>query len=463
MQWRHLRRVRAWGAAGLVIGSLVLAASDAAAQLKLEAPSETEASARPADVDSQTVDILKASKDGDLEVMVRGQGQNLVKMTLHNKSSKRLNVVVPPGMVAAAGVGQRGGGPGGGGAGGLQSMGLGAVTNRPGGFGLFQPAERVAGLRSIPAVAESDPSAGVAVPVGETVEFSIPAVCLNFGLATPTPRDTFELKDVADYTPDVRVRKALRSLAAYGTSQGVAQAAMWRVCNDVPFETMASQGAKVMNSHEIALASRFVEALDSSSSSDLVDPNYFIQGRVFVQVAGEKSSADMARRLSEQLEGLRLLGLPVRMVAEDDLPTASAPALFLKVTLDDSHEGEVRGRIVASTCKEADHWAPLGKTEFSRDGSIESLDGAALARSLERATASAFVSVKTTRRSVNSTTLKVENRLPFTVAGFTLKTGTSAGSPSIPFEGVGIGPVRSSLVQIQAASAHIDSIRFNGL
>jgi hypothetical protein len=461
MQWRHLRLVRAWGAAGLVIGSSLLAASDAAAQLKLEAPSGSEVTARPATIETQTVDILKARKDGDLDVVVRGQGQDRVKMTLHNKSTKRLNVVVPPGMVAASNVAQRGGGGGGGG--GLQNMGLGAVNNRPGGFGRFQPVEAVAGLRSVPAVADAISPDSVAVPVGETIELTIPAVCLNFGLATPTPRDTFELKDVTEYTPDPRVRKALRSLAAYGTSQGVAQASMWRVCNDVPFETMAAKGGKIMNSHEIALASRFVEALDSSASSDLVDPSYFTEGRVFVQIAGDKASAGAAQRISEQLEGLRLLGLPARVVGSDELPTATAPALFLKVTLDGSAKGEVRGRILASSCQQADDWAPLGKTMFSYEGSIESIDGATLAKSIDRAVSLAFVSVKPARRAVNSTTLKVENRLPFTIAGLTVKTGSSIGSPSVPFEGLGIGPVRSSTVQIQAASAVVESVQFNGL
>jgi len=460
MQWRHLRLVRAWGAAGLVIGSSVLAAPHAAAQLTLEAPSESEVTARPAEVESRTIDILKASKDGDLEISVHGQGQDRVKMTLRNKSAKRLNVVVPPGMVAATGVGQ--GGRGGAG-GGLQSMGLGALNNRPGGFGQFQPTDPVSGLRSIPVVLQPSMTSGVAVPVGETIELTLPAVCLNFGLATPTPRDSFELKDVADYTPDVRIRKALRSLASYGTSQGVAQAAMWRVCNDVPFETMASQGKRIMNSHEIALASRFVDALDASASSDLVDPSYFTQGRIFVQVAGEKSSGENIRRVSDQLEGLRLFGLPVRVVASNEIPTASAPALFLKVTLDDSEKGEIRGRILVSSCQQADRWSTLGKATFSREGSIESFDGVALAKSLDRAMASAFVTVKTAKRSANSTTLKVENRLPFTLAGLTVKTGTSAGAPSVPFEGMGIGPVRSSFVQIQAPSAVVESVQFNGL
>ena len=57
----------------------------------------------------------------------------------------------------------------------------------------------------------------------------------------PRHRDTFTLMDVDEYSSDPRVRKALRSLATYGTSLGVAQAVMWRVCNDLPFETMVEQ------------------------------------------------------------------------------------------------------------------------------------------------------------------------------------------------------------------------------
>src|SRR5512135_52114 len=93
--------------------------------------------------------------------------------------------------------------------------------------------------------------------------------------------------DVDEYSPDPRVRKALRSLATYGTSHGTAQAVMWRVCNNLPFEFMAEQTTKVMNVHEIALAARFVAALDASASPDLVDLAYLTEARVFVQVQGD--------------------------------------------------------------------------------------------------------------------------------------------------------------------------------
>ena len=63
---------------------------------------------------------------------------------------------------------------------------------------------------------------------------------------------------------------------------------MWHVCNDLPFEMMMEQSAgKVMNVHEIALASRFVEALEQSKATDLVEPAATTESRIFVQVEGE--------------------------------------------------------------------------------------------------------------------------------------------------------------------------------
>jgi len=125
------------------------------------------------------------------------------------------------------------------------------------------------------------------VPAGESLDVTVAAVCLNFGLPTPTPRDKFTLVDVADYSTDSRVRKSLRSLCLLGTSQGVAQAVMWRVCNDLTFEAMASQAGKVINEHEIALAARFIEALDGSTGSDMVDARTLTEGRVFVRSRGK--------------------------------------------------------------------------------------------------------------------------------------------------------------------------------
>jgi hypothetical protein len=462
MFWRHLCLVRAGSAAGLLGGFLWVGAVPASAQTALATTANSEPSSGPVALTTETVNLLAASKAGDLEVAARGHGQERVQLSIRNKSSRRLNVVVPPGMVAASVVGQGGAG-GGGRGGGMQSMGLGSAVNREGAFGEFRATSSPTGLQSVAAVEEAR-SRQVAVPVGETVEFLIPAVCLNFGKPTPTPRDTFTLMDVEEYSPDARVRKALRSLATYGTSLGVAQAVMWRVCNDLPFETMAEQAGKLMNSHEIALAGRFVEALDSSSTGELIDPSALSNGRIFVQIRGDGSLSREAKRLSGQLEGLHLMGLPLQVSESDELPHATAPAMFVKVILTDTSKTETRGAIVVSSCSTAAEWLPLGKVSFRDNSAVTVLDGTALTKALDRAIAGAFVTVKPARRTLGNTTLKVENRLPFTITNLVVRAGTSSGAPPVSFECVGVGPARSALLPLQAATASlVEHVELNGL
>ncbi|MGC8644240.1 MAG: hypothetical protein ACP5XB_30640 [Isosphaeraceae bacterium] len=458
MLWRHLCLVRAWSA-GLVGGLLILATATATAQTKR--PADSENTAPPPAVVTETVDLLQANTAGQLNVVARGQGQDRVRLSIRNTSGKRLNVVIPPGLVASAAASQGPGGPGGRGGGGFQSMGLGMFSNRPGSFGMFQGSNS-SGFQSVPV---NDPSRvpAVTVPAGESIDLAVPAVCLNFGLPTPTFRNVFTLMDVEKYSSDPRVSKSLRSLCLLGTSHGVAQAVMWRVCNDLPFETMAAEAGKIMNLAEIALASHFVEALGAATDSEPVDSASLAEGRLFVRIQGEGALARDAKRLNDQIPNYRLLGLPVRALENGELPAAAAPALYVRVILTDSKIGETRGQIQVSSCLMPDQWTPLGKTSFHDTSSLTVLDGETMARSLDRALAAAFVTVKPARRSVGSTTLKVENHLPFTLQSVSVRAGNSAGAPTVPFQAIGLGPVRSALLPIQAATATIDRVELNGL
>ena len=451
MLWRHLCRVRAWSAAALLTASVFGSALPAWAEPEEPIPSADAAA-------SETVSVLDARKTGDLNVEVRGAGQDRVKMTLKNTSTRRLNVIVPPGLVASSAAGQGGRG--------FQSMGLGSVDNRPGTFGAFQTRGADAdatGFRSV-AVSGADKTArGVAVPAGQSIDLTVVSVCLNFGVRTPNLRDRFELVDVNEYTPDPRARKALRSLATYGTSQGVAQAVMWRVCNDVSFDLMAEQATKVMNGHEIALASRFVDALDASSSTDLVDPAYLTENRLFIRVAADGALAKDAERLAQEIEGLRILGLPVHAPSENAGRFATGPALLMNVVLSATPSGETRGRILVSQTDASGQWVPLGKTTFVEYSGLSVLDGNGLASDVDRAVASQFVTIKVAKKSSNLTTFRVDNRLPFTLSNLTLKAGNSSGAPAVSFPGVGIAPARAGVVPVQAASATVDRVDLNGL
>jgi len=87
MLWRHLCLARAWSAAGLLTCSLFAA----------QALAEPEEPAPPSGTVTETVRVLDARQAGDVTLEVRGQGQDRVKIAIRNTSSKRLNVVLPPG------------------------------------------------------------------------------------------------------------------------------------------------------------------------------------------------------------------------------------------------------------------------------------------------------------------------------------------------------------------------------
>ena len=463
MQRRPLSSVRAWSAAGLLSIVAPLAAL-------AQEPAEPVPSAASR---AETVGVLDAKKAGDLAVDVRGHGQSQIRMTLKNTSARRLNVVLPPGLVAASAAGQAPGGGAGGAGGGLQSMGLGAAGNAPGAFGKFQGDNNpnAPGFRSMGFDVEHV-TPPVTIPAGQSITVDVPSVCLNFGLPSPGAKDRLTLVDVDDYTRDPRVRKALRSLATLGTSQGTAQAAMWNVCNSVPFATMLSQGEKVTNRYEVALASRFVEALDASGSADRVDPTYLTESRVFITIVDKAGLGKDARRLASELEGLRILGLPVRTAVATELPKASGPALHLLVDLSASKDGETVGKVrvhhhsgLSAAVGDAtgSGWNSLGQASFRETSAPTSLKGIDLARDLDRAVSSAFVTAKPGRKSIGDTTMRIENRLPFSLASVTLRSGTSSGSPPVTFRGLGIGPARSGSAVLEAPNGAVERVELNGL
>jgi hypothetical protein len=402
---------------------------------------------------TETIDVLAAKRAGELTVELRGQGQEKVRMVLKNTSAKRLNVVLPPGLVAASATGQ-----------GFQSMGLGAPENEANAFGAFRSAPAESGFRSIAPV-DNTPASTVTVPVGQQVELALTAVCLNYGRPTPTPRDKFELMDVDSYSADPRVRKALRSLATLGTSRGVAQATMWHLCNGLPFEFMGAQKSKIINNHEVALAARFVAAVEASGGSDLVAPADLTENRMLVSVSGTGSLDREAQRLEAAMEGLRLLGLPVRVVdrTSSEPPAAALPALWVKVVLTGSAAGETRGRVFIDRGTVDGEWLPLGKTTFTEGSAVGVLDATTLLKSLDHAIATALVTVKPARHGADSTTLKIDNHLPFTLAGVVLKAGGSSGKPKVEFPALGVGPARSVLAPIQAPGGAVDHVILNGL
>ena len=108
-------------------------------------------------------------------------------------------------------------------------------------------------------------------------------------------------------------------------------------------------------------------------------------------------------------------------------------------------------------------WNTIGQARFDDLSMIEALDAASLARAVDRAVGSTFVTTRVARRSPNTTTLEIKNRLPFTIANVTLKAGSSLNAPLVDVAGVGVGPGRNGQAVIAAANGTVERVELNGL
>jgi hypothetical protein len=445
-----LRRSTRWGGLALALAWLFLPSAASARQTG-DAPDSL--------ADDEPVSILDAQRDGQLDVVARGQGPDRVRFTISNRSPSRLRVVLPPGLVAAAGVGQ-----------GFQSMGLGLPTDQPGRFGrtgrlaAANPGFRSVAVQDGEADADTESGPVLAIPPGQTIELTVPSVCLNFGAPTPTPAHIFTLMDVDDYTSDPRARKALRSLAVLGTSQGVAQCVAWHVFNGMSWPRVAKEASRYVNPLEVSLASRFVEALDSSDADALVDGASLREARVLVRVQ-DAGNPKLAQRLRAELAGQRLLGLSARVVEELG-PDESRPSTLLVDVLavePGARADEARVRVLLRYHAVLGGWTRLGTLDLSIPASPASLTGDALADALDRGLAGRFVTATPARRGAGTTTLRIVNRLPFTLENVVLRTGRGDDAPRVVVPGLGIGPNRGALATVPAPIGVVERVELNGL
>src|SRR5262249_20865798 len=122
-----------------------------------------------------------------------------------------------------------------------------------------------------------------------------------------------------------------------------------------------------------------------------------------------------------------------------------------------------RGRVIVRHASLVAGWVHLGVASFKENVAPATLTAKSLADAIDRAVASSFVSVKVARRNTGTTTLRIENRLPLTIANVVLRTGRNGDSGQVTFKGLGVGPHRSALAPVQAASGVVERIELNGL
>ena len=198
---------------------------------------------------------------------------------------------------------------------------------------------------------------------------------------------------------------------------------------------MVARASKVVNVHEVGAGRRGSSrrSIRRPRARIVVDPAYLTESRVFVQVQGEGNAGQ--RRPSgwpASWTGCACSACPSGWSDTTRPPDADVgPALLPEGHPDRQPDGrdagpgagagQPRGRRPKLDAAGQDDRSPR-----ARSASV--LDGPGLARALDHAVASAFVTVKPARRGSRSTTLKVENRLPFTLANVMIKAGGSSGS-----------------------------------
>jgi hypothetical protein len=137
--------------------------------------------------------------------------------------------------------------------------------------------------------------------------------------------------------------------------------------------------------------------------------------------------------------------------------------LHLNIALTASTDKQTQGRVTVRHLPLGSAWTPLGQAGLKAPAGASELSARDLADSVDRAVASALVNTKVVRHSTGATTIRIVNRLPFTLANVVVKAGRSDDAGRVNLDALGVGPGRSGLATIQAATGTVERVELNGL
>ncbi len=374
-----------------------------------------------ADDATRAVGLLEGRDTGLLEVQARAEVEDRIRVTIRNVTRQRLAVAWPPTLAAIPTMG------------GGQARILGDPGNAPGAFGAF-----------------GEPRT-VAVPPRLAIDLTVPALTLAFRPPAPNPTSDWRLAGVQEVSPNLLALKALSTISRVGTSRGVAQAVVWKAFDRADFEAIARQGWTPLNLDEVALARGFLARLDVTP-----EPvgDALIRDRLTFALDGPDAAEAEGRRLAESLDGHRLLGFLARERRPDATP--DVPKLHLDIAL---RHGGRSGGVTVRYAPPGGPWRRLAPIGDRSEVAAPDPDGPDSAEALDRALASAFVSVRPARHVPGLTWLRVENRLPWTLDRLVVEAN---GAP-VQFGPLGIGPGRQGSAPIQAPRALVGRVVLNGL
>jgi hypothetical protein len=163
--------------------------------------------------------------------------------------------------------------------------------------------------------------------------------------------EILDIDAVAGARPELRA--AVKRLAEEQAPQTVAQLVLWQVRTGLDWSQLEAPARRWANTHEFALARRFVSRLDPTAGRPAV------AGSLDIDVDGSAPGSEpRAARLRAQLEGRTMLGLKVRL-----RPAGSphGPAIACQVRLDQA----VASVRVLSTDETGTRWRPAGDFDLA--------------------------------------------------------------------------------------------------
>ena len=205
------RQIRAIHVVALAVAGLGLLTSLSHAGTKSERSSSRPISKLSFDAAAESVEFFKGMEDGVLETKVIATGPMGGSLLITNHTDQPLTVEMPQAFVTVhvlkqfGGMGGGGGGMGGGGQGG------------GGGAGFFS------------------------IPPEKTVRVPYVSVCLEHGKADPTPRATYKIVPVEEYTKDPVLQEMISMVGSGKLPPQGAQAAVWTRTDNLSWHELASK------------------------------------------------------------------------------------------------------------------------------------------------------------------------------------------------------------------------------
>lgn len=210
------------------------------------------------DPTAERVDFFEGVESGVFEYKVIAKGPEGGNILVSNMTDKPLSVQMPQSFVTVSvlkqfGAGLGGGGLGGGGLGG-GGLGGGGLGGQQGGGQQGQGGGLGGGGLGGGGLGGGLGGGGLggggfggglqSIPPDKTISMKYVSVCLDHGKPDPTPRGTFIIQKVDDYTDNPVLKELITMIGTGRMAPKAAQAAVWNITDNMSWQQLASKGVR---------------------------------------------------------------------------------------------------------------------------------------------------------------------------------------------------------------------------